>query len=167
MRRFRRMYISLKTLIIVLWSFQIKLVLSKGPRIQFLSAHATMEAHIVGGVPIDLELCPSAVLIYNLGSMCAGSILNSYSIISAAHCFDHNTDVDEISVHVGKYNFLILTLEYTKIQIFKYILQPKPPHCERRVVLSSGTYKAGRWWWFVIIYEIYTGLFRYQELTLR
>lgn len=88
---------------IVLWSFQIRFVLSKGPRIQFLSARATMEAHIVGGVPIDLELCPSAVLIYNLGSMCAGSILNSYTIISAAHCFEHNADVDEISVHVGEY----------------------------------------------------------------
>ncbi|XP_026324869.1 serine protease 38-like [Hyposmocoma kahamanoa] len=60
-----------------------------------------MESHIVGGDPIDIELCPSAVLIYNLGSMCAGSILNSYSVLSAAHCFDHNSDVEEISVHVG------------------------------------------------------------------
>lgn len=97
------MYISLKILIIVLWTFQVRLVLSKGPRVQFLSAHATMEAHVVGGNPIDIELCPSAVLIYNFGSMCAGSIINSYSILSAAHCFDHNSDVDEMSVHVGEY----------------------------------------------------------------
>lgn len=69
-----------------------------------------MEAHIVGGDPIDIELCPSAVLIYNFGSMCAGSIINSYSILSAAHCFDHNSDVDEMSVHVGEYYFSVLIL---------------------------------------------------------
>lgn len=103
MRRYRRMYISLKKIMIVLWSLEIRLVLSRGPQVQILSARATMEAHIVGGVPIDLELCPSAVLVYNLGSMCAGSILNSYTVLSAAHCFDHNSDVDEISVHVGEY----------------------------------------------------------------
>lgn len=77
------------------------------PHVKFLSATKIMEAHIVGGDPIDLELCPSAVLIYNMGSMCSGSILNSYSILSAAHCFDHNSDVNDISVHVGEFMMFI------------------------------------------------------------
>lgn len=98
------MYVSLEISIIILWSLEMRLILTNTPRIKILSAHQ-MEPYIVGGAPIDLELCPSAVIIFNFGSMCAGSILNSYTVLTAAHCFEHNTDLDDITVHVGEYQF--------------------------------------------------------------
>lgn len=61
-----------------------------------------MEARIVRGAAVDIERYPWSVLVFNSGALCAGTILNMFSILSAAHCFSHNNKISDISVHVGK-----------------------------------------------------------------
>lgn len=63
-----------------------------------------VEGKIVGGRPVSIEKFPSAVLVFNFGSLCGGTIVNSWTIISAAHCFTHNKDPNQITIHVGKCN---------------------------------------------------------------
>lgn len=60
-----------------------------------------MEGRIVRGAPVDIERYPWSVLVFNSGALCAGTILNVLSILSAAHCFSHNNKTGDISVHVG------------------------------------------------------------------
>lgn len=62
-----------------------------------------MEGRIVRGAPVDIERYPWSVLVFNTGALCAGTILNKFSILSAAHCFSHNNKTLDVSVHVGKY----------------------------------------------------------------
>lgn len=66
-----------------------------------------MEGKIVGGTPIPLSRMPYNVQIFNQGSMCAGTILNSWTILTAAHCFDISKDIAEMVVQVGKWQLLI------------------------------------------------------------
>ncbi|XP_026726918.1 chymotrypsin-1-like [Trichoplusia ni] len=56
---------------------------------------------IVGGKEVDLEQYPFAVQFFNLGSLCGGAILNSWAVLTSAHCFDGNKDIDEMVVQIG------------------------------------------------------------------
>ncbi|XP_053604433.1 trypsin-5-like [Plodia interpunctella] len=38
---------------------------------------------------------------YNDAAMCAGAILSSYSVLTSAHCLDHNDDINLMAVVVG------------------------------------------------------------------
>lgn len=62
-----------------------------------------MIGKIVGGSPVLMEHFPSMVQLYNLGNMCAGNILNSWTVLTSAHCFDLNQNVQEIVIQVGWY----------------------------------------------------------------
>ncbi|KOB74739.1 Serine protease 1 [Operophtera brumata] len=67
----------------------------------------SMIGKIVGGRPVLMKHFPSMVQLYNLGNMCAGNILNSWTVLTAAHCFDYNQNVKEIVIQVvlhHKYN---------------------------------------------------------------
>ncbi|XP_068620842.1 trypsin epsilon-like [Battus philenor] len=59
------------------------------------------ESKIIGGEPISIESLPSAVQFFNFGSLCSGTIINSWSILTAAHCFDQNKDVYDMVIQVG------------------------------------------------------------------
>ncbi|KPJ12276.1 Hypodermin-A [Papilio machaon] len=59
------------------------------------------EGKIIGGEPIKIENLPSAVQFFNLGSLCSGSIINSWSILTAAHCFDNNKDIYSMVIQFG------------------------------------------------------------------
>lgn len=61
-----------------------------------------VEGKIVGGQAVPLERFPYTVQVFNYGAMCAGSIFSSWSVLTAAHCFENNKDVDEMELHVGK-----------------------------------------------------------------
>lgn len=67
-----------------------------------LTIKDVMEGKVVGGEPISLNQLPYSVQLFNQGSMCAGTILNSWSILTAAHCFDINKDIDEMIIQVGE-----------------------------------------------------------------
>ncbi|KAL0895041.1 hypothetical protein ABMA27_013508 [Loxostege sticticalis] len=58
------------------------------------------EGKIVGGRPVSLRQFPSACLFFNLGAQCAGTILNSWTILTAAHCFDKNKDDHQMLIEV-------------------------------------------------------------------
>ncbi|XP_073942066.1 trypsin epsilon-like [Choristoneura fumiferana] len=60
-----------------------------------------VEGKIVGGHAVPLERFPYTVQVFNYGAMCAGSIFSSWSVLTAAHCFENNQDVDEMELHVG------------------------------------------------------------------
>lgn len=60
-----------------------------------------MEPRIVRGAPVDIERYPWSVLVFNSGALCAGTILNVFTILSAAHCFIHNNKTVDVTVHVG------------------------------------------------------------------
>lgn len=62
-----------------------------------------LEGKIVGGEPVSLEKFPSAVLFYNVGSQCAGTILGSWIVLTAAHCLDNNKETINMMVEVGMY----------------------------------------------------------------
>ncbi|KAG6463104.1 hypothetical protein O3G_MSEX013671 [Manduca sexta] len=60
-----------------------------------------IEGKIVGGEPVSLESFPFQVQIFNYGSMCSGSIINSWTVLTAAHCFDVNKNIHEMRVQAG------------------------------------------------------------------
>ncbi|KAI5634506.1 trypsin domain-containing protein [Phthorimaea operculella] len=57
--------------------------------------------YIVGGVGVPIEKYPFAAIVFNYGGLCAGSILTSYAVLTAAHCFEINDDVYDMTIHVG------------------------------------------------------------------
>lgn len=61
-----------------------------------------LEGRIVGGKPVKMESFPFAVKFFNRGAMCSGTILNSWSVLTAAHCFDHSKDISNMIIVVGK-----------------------------------------------------------------
>ncbi|XP_062524316.1 chymotrypsin-1 [Bombyx mori] len=67
--------------------------------IQHTTSH--MEGKVVGGKSGSLEQFPFQAQVYNLGAICAGTILNSWTILTVAHCFDHNKNVRELEVQTG------------------------------------------------------------------
>ncbi|CAK1602870.1 unnamed protein product [Parnassius mnemosyne] len=60
-----------------------------------------VEGKIVGGKPIAIEKLPFAVQFYNFGNMCSGVILNSWSVLTAAHCFDNNKNIFDMVIEAG------------------------------------------------------------------
>jgi secreted trypsin-like serine protease len=61
-----------------------------------------LESKIVGGKPAKLGRFPSAVQFFNKGSLCAGTILNSWTVLTAAHCFDVNKIPADMVIQIGK-----------------------------------------------------------------
>ncbi|CAH0726050.1 unnamed protein product, partial [Brenthis ino] len=62
-----------------------------------------IESKIIGGRPAEIGKFSYAVLFFNHESLCAGSVLNSYSVLTAAHCFDENMDKDIMYIQRSKY----------------------------------------------------------------
>ncbi|XP_060810380.1 plasma kallikrein [Amyelois transitella] len=56
---------------------------------------------VVGGKPADLKRYPHSARFYNDEAMCAGVIFSSWSVLTSAHCLDHNDDVSFMAVVVG------------------------------------------------------------------
>ncbi|XP_063376817.1 chymotrypsin-1-like [Cydia fagiglandana] len=61
----------------------------------------TIEGKIVGGKPVPIEKFPHMAQLLNGGALCAGTILSSWAIMTAAHCFEFNQDIDDMEIHVG------------------------------------------------------------------
>ncbi|XP_072936595.1 trypsin epsilon-like [Epargyreus clarus] len=56
---------------------------------------------IVGGEPVPVEMFPASVKFYNFGAFCSGTIINSWCVLTAAHCFDNNKEVYDMMIEVG------------------------------------------------------------------
>ncbi|XP_063618186.1 trypsin delta-like [Cydia splendana] len=61
----------------------------------------TIEGKIVGGKAVPIERFPHMAQLLNGGALCAGTILSSWAIMTAAHCFEFNQDIDDMEIHVG------------------------------------------------------------------
>ncbi|XP_045536123.1 trypsin delta-like [Papilio machaon] len=57
-----------------------------------------LEDRIVGGEPTNLKRYPFNVQFFNYGGMCGGTILTSKTVMTAAHCFDHNRNIAEMTI---------------------------------------------------------------------
>lgn len=57
-----------------------------------------LEDRIVGGEPTNLKRYPFNIQFFNYGGMCGGTILTSKTVMTAAHCFDHNQNIAEMTV---------------------------------------------------------------------
>ncbi|XP_059046212.1 trypsin epsilon-like [Achroia grisella] len=65
-----------------------------------------LQGKIIGGEAVPMERFPISVQFFNAGAMCGGVILSSWSVITAAHCFDVNANVNDMIVYVGsRYNY--------------------------------------------------------------
>ncbi|XP_028157529.1 serine protease 52-like [Ostrinia furnacalis] len=56
------------------------------------------EDRVLGGESTTLHEYPFNVQFFNYGGMCGGSILTRKTVLTAAHCFDHNKNVAEMTV---------------------------------------------------------------------
>nr|XP_032529520.1 uncharacterized protein LOC116779374 [Danaus plexippus plexippus] len=60
-----------------------------------------VEGRIIGGRPIPIEISPFSVLFFNFKSLCSGVIINSFVILTAAHCFNSNTNKHHMRVEIN------------------------------------------------------------------
>lgn len=73
------------------------------------TSYFKLQSKIVGGYPIKIESFAFAVLFFNAKNLCSGVILNSYSVLTAAHCFDVNKVVEEMIIEMSElYLFKII-----------------------------------------------------------
>uniref|UniRef100_A0A2A4JWI7 Peptidase S1 domain-containing protein n=1 Tax=Heliothis virescens TaxID=7102 RepID=A0A2A4JWI7_HELVI len=56
---------------------------------------------VVGGTSVPLEKYPYSVQFFNLGSLCGGVILSSWTVLTSAHCLDVNKNIYDMNVQVG------------------------------------------------------------------
>ncbi|XP_061707980.1 trypsin epsilon-like [Cydia pomonella] len=59
------------------------------------------ESKIVGGHSVPIENFPFAVQVFNYGALCGGTVLSSWAILTAAHCFNNNKNVKDMHVRFG------------------------------------------------------------------
>ncbi|XP_075991637.1 hypodermin-B-like [Anticarsia gemmatalis] len=77
-----------------------------------------VEGRIVGGEQASLAAYPYVAQFFNMGGMCGGVILNSWTIMTAAHCLAHNTDKEHMRVQAGsKYLYDFESAKY-KVKSF-------------------------------------------------
>lgn len=57
---------------------------------------------VVGGKNVSVEQYPHSIQFFNLGAMCGGVILNSWTLLTSAHCLENNRDIDEMVVQIGE-----------------------------------------------------------------
>lgn len=95
------MMVLFYTHFIVILLFITKLVYGRNTTIE--NQHVEPQGKIVGGIPVSFKKFPSTVLFLNLGAQCAGTIINSWTVLTAAHCFDINKDKENMEVEVGKW----------------------------------------------------------------
>ncbi|CAB3250336.1 unnamed protein product [Arctia plantaginis] len=64
------------------------------------------EPRIVGGEAVNIEAYPFAVQFLNMGRLCGGVIINSWSIVTAGHCLAFSTDMKQMIIQAGaKYTY--------------------------------------------------------------
>lgn len=61
-----------------------------------------LEKRIIGGTNTSKYEHPFAVQFFNHGGLCGGSILTSKTMLTAAHCFDHNKNIDDMKIFSSK-----------------------------------------------------------------
>lgn len=66
----------------------------------------TFEDRILGGENTTIEKYPFMVQFFNFGGLCSGSILTRKTVLTAAHCFDHNTNIAEMKIISSMYIFI-------------------------------------------------------------
>ncbi|XP_034840832.1 chymotrypsin-1-like [Maniola hyperantus] len=91
-------YFKKSFIILYVLSSCIRIFSTKSQNELFLS---TLEGKIVGGHPVKIESFPFSILFFNGGSICSGVILNSLSILTAAHCFQVNKNLEEMEIAIG------------------------------------------------------------------
>ncbi|XP_039763691.1 trypsin epsilon-like [Pararge aegeria] len=57
-----------------------------------------VENRIVGGTATTPDKYPFLVQFYNRGGLCGGTILTSKTVMTAAHCFGHNKNLEEMKI---------------------------------------------------------------------
>ncbi|XP_051023892.1 serine protease 38 [Acomys russatus] len=73
-----------------------------------------LEGKILGGKPAPYQKWPWQVSVHYAGShVCGGSILNAYWVLSAAHCFSREKNIQTYDIYVG-INNLDVASRYTQ-----------------------------------------------------
>ncbi|OWR49768.1 Transmembrane protease serine 11E [Danaus plexippus plexippus] len=89
----------------VLWKGQLVGIVSHGKGCGGLPGTRDVlnevEGRIIGGRPIPIEISPFSVLFFNFKSLCSGVIINSFVILTAAHCFNSNTNKHHMRVEIN------------------------------------------------------------------
>ncbi|XP_045512977.1 chymotrypsin-1-like [Pieris brassicae] len=106
-----------------------------------------LEGKIVGGKPVKMESFPFSVKFFNHGAMCSGTILNSWSILTAAHCFDHSKDIDEMLIVVGSryaYDHSAATYEVLRYLIHEDYNKVMPFACDIALIFVTSPISFGK-----------------------
>lgn len=61
-----------------------------------------LQPKIVGGTPVSIDKFPSAIMFFNKAGMCSATVLNSWTVVTTAHCFEHNQDTEEMVLLAGE-----------------------------------------------------------------
>lgn len=75
------------------------------------SAHRDRGNRITNGEEAVLEEFPFLVQFLNHGGLCAGTILTTKTVMTAAHCLDANSDLNEMVVFSRRY--CSVTIKFT------------------------------------------------------
>ncbi|CAK1550129.1 unnamed protein product [Leptosia nina] len=106
-----------------------------------------LEAKIVGGKPVKMESFPFTVKFFNQGALCAGTILNSWSVLSAAHCFDHSKDKTDMLIVVGSryaYDHDAATYDISHFLIHEDYYKDMPFACDIALIFVTSPIKFGK-----------------------
>lgn len=91
-----------KLAIVLLW------VLHDQAKSEAVLADRNMKARIINGNPVEIERFPFSVQFFNDGSMCGASILTSWAVLTAGHCFDINKNTIDMNICVGEFCYVLL-----------------------------------------------------------
>lgn len=90
-----------------------------------MSIASKFEPKIVGGQAVDIERYAFAVQFINMGRLCGGVIINSWSIVTAGHCLAFSTDTKQMVIQAGKYFYCITIYVYIKAPLKQSHINPK------------------------------------------
>ncbi|XP_013202510.1 serine protease 38 [Microtus ochrogaster] len=84
-----------------------------------------LEGKILGGMPSPFQKWPWLVSLHYAGfHFCGGSILNTYWVLTAAHCFAREKRIESFDVYVGINNLDVATRHTQWFEINKVIIHP-------------------------------------------